>query len=332
MKSIVNQSKKILNKRNIFIGILLFFVIILIAIKPAKYSAVAFKGIEIWAKILLPSLLPFFILTKLFASTGVIDSVSKVFSPVTKKLYNCPSVSAYIFLMSVLTGYPVGSKLVQDMYVSKNLSKAEAVRTTAFCSNSGPMFILGSVAIGMFADKKMGIVILISHILGALINGLVYRNYGKKEQMSNCYNLPDVNKIDFSASVVSSINSILLIGGVICFTFVFLEVLTNNVVFDFAITQISKTGINRDLLTALFSGFGEITKGCLMLSSVPLSKLASYCLCTFVISFGGISTFLQARAFLKDIVPTKIFLLQKITHAFFACAICLILCLIGCGG
>lgn len=358
MKSIVNQSGKILKKTNIFLGLFLLTIIILIAINPAKYSLVAFKGIEIWAKVLLPSLLPFFILTKLFASTGVIDGITKIFSHVMSKLYNCPSESAYVFFMSILTGYPVGSKLVSDLYNNGTFNKSQAIKSTAFCSTSGPMFILGSVAIGMFCDKKMGIIILASHIIGALLNGLLYRNYGKHRAIknskthksvdykyktqndkdnsnhslcpNNSYTLKqntsfenkDKSCIDFSLSVVSSINSILLIGGVICFTFVILEVVTSSHLFNLIISLLSKIGINKDLLTAIFCGFGEITKGCLLLSQVPLSTYAKYCICTFIISFGGISTFLQAQAFLKNIVPSKIFLLQKTTHAILSCMVC----------
>ena len=353
MKSIVNQCGNILKKTNIFLGLFLLTIIILIAINPAKYSLVAFKGIEIWAKVLLPSLLPFFILTKLFASTGVVDGITKIFSPIMSKLYNCPSESAYVFFMSILTGYPVGSKLVSDLYNNGTFTREQAVRTTAFCSTSGPMFILGSVAIGMFCDRKMGIIILASHIIGALLNGLLYRNYGnerKKNRIrdknksvnglndknssknenttldSNNIKNASINKespcIDFSASVVSSVNSILLIGGVICFTFVLLEVITSSQLFSLIISLISKIGIDKNLLTAIFCGIGEITKGCMLLSQIPLSAFTSYCICTFIISFGGISTFLQAQAFLKNIVPSKIFLLQKATHAILSCMVC----------
>lgn len=328
MKSIVNQSEKISNKSHIFLGIALFLIIVLIAINPAKYSVVAFKGLEVWAKILLPSLLPFFILTKLFSATGVIDGITKVFAPATKTLFNCPSDSAYVFLMSALTGYPVGSKLVSDLFYSGRLSQQQAVRTTAFCSNSGPMFILGSVAIGMFANRTMGYVILASHLLGALLNGVVYRNYGKGKSTEKNFNfVAEPNNLDFSASVASSVNSILLIGGVVCFTFVLLEFFTSNRIFALVMSLFDKIGLNAKVASAIFCGLAEITNGCLCLSSVALGGTALYCLLTFIISFGGISTFLQARAFLKDVVPLKVFLLQKITHAVLACAVCFVICL-----
>lgn len=328
MKTLVKQS--LVNVRNnlfkIIYGLLLLFVIICIVANPTKYSKIAFKGLEVWVKILVPTLLPFFILTKLFASSGMIQPLTVLFAPVTKKLYKCPKISAYVFLMSILTGYPVGSKLVADLYNSGQISKNDAIKTTSFTSNSGPMFILGSVGIGMFANKTMGIIILISHIIGALLNGLIYRNikYEKTFMQNNYISTQNTN---FSETIMSSINSILLIGGVICFSFVLVEVITTSSLFNNFLNVISFGKINKEVLTSIFCGIGEITKGCLMLSQTILSKQIATILSTFIISFGGVSTILQAMAFLKNIVPTKVFVLQKITHALCSTFVCVIICL-----
>jgi len=366
MKIFVKQSKHKIQKNNLFIGVFFLIVILTIAINPAKYSKVAFNGLQVWAKILVPSLLPFFIITKLFQSTGVTDGLLNLFSKPVKKIYNCPKQSAYVFFLSILSGYPVGSKIIADLYKSNEISKTDAIKTASFCSNSGPMFILGSVAIGMFANKTMGILILISHIFGALFNGVIYRNLGanntlrtktkhlKKQPKNNKINInknldnKDTNNVDFSGnnlvqkeqsanqskqninlteSVNSSISSILLIGGVICFTFVILEIITTSKLFINLINLLSFNLIDKNLLISIFSGIGEITKGCLLLSSVPLSTKTATLLCTFIISFGGISTFLQAMSFLKDIVPAKTFFLQKLTHAVCSCIVCFLLLL-----
>ena len=210
MKSKVNKTK--INKSQIFLGITIFEVIIFIAINPAKYSSACFKGLEVWAKILVPSLLPFFILSKLFSATNMIEPLTSIFEKPMAKLYHAPKQASYVFFMSIITGYPVGSKLICDLYNANQITRSHAVKMTSFSSNSGPMFILGSVAIGMFANKKMGIVILISHILGALINGIFYRNIKLKE--TDNINKKDIknNNINFSDSISSSISSVLLIG------------------------------------------------------------------------------------------------------------------------
>lgn len=329
MKQIVKQSKKFYLKTKYIVPIFLLIIILSIAFDPAKYSKIAFKGLEVWVKVLVPALLPFFILTKLFASGDFITDFTKMLANPVKKIYKCPPESAYIFFMSIITGYPVGAKLVSDFYSNGRISKTEAIKTLSFCSNSGPMFILGSVAIGMFANKGMGVIIYISHILGSLINGLIYRNIKDKgtkphlitTQISN-------NTIGFTESINSSISSILLIGGVICFTFVIIEVITSSPFFKGLISIIAYIGTPTEILTAIFSGIFEITKGCLMLSSIPLSSEISTHIATFIISFGGISTLLQAIAFTKDIIPTKLIVLQKITHALCATFVCFILLII----
>ena len=235
--------------------------------------------------------------------------------------------------MSIITGYPVGAKLVSDCYKNGEISKAQAIRTLAYSSNSGPMFILGSVAIGMFANKTLGIVIYISHVVGSLLNGFFYRTYKcKDDNILNQTYLKNLNtkqnKESFSESINSSINSILLIGGVICFTFVVIEAISSSSIFIFIINMLSKIGINKSISTAMLSGIFEITKGCLVLSNATLSFDSIALFATFIISFGGISTLLQATAFTQKIIPTKLFLLQKITHALCATFVCFIILLI----
>ena len=361
MKRFVKQSKKNILNLNTLVSIFFLFIIICIIIEPAKYSSVAFKGLEIWVKILVPSLFPFFVLTKLFSSSNFVYDFTSIFRKPIKTLYNCPPISAYIFFMSIITGYPVGAKLVSDFYNENKLSKNEAVRTLSFSANSGPMFILGSVAIGMFASKTMGFIIYISHILGSLLNGILYRNYGKqnifpaikngnkqkkkhktiyeldivdiknssnnKNELNNNYNnIYKKNKdLDFTESINGSISSIMLIGGVICFAFVLTEVITSNAIFKGLISSLSNLGFDKNIITAIFSGIFEITKGCIMLSSTPMSLNTATILCTMSISFGGISTLLQALAFTKKIIPTKIFILQKLTHAIISTFVCLLI-------
>ena len=117
---------------------------------------------------------------------------------------------------------------------------------------------------------------------------------------------------------MQSVFSLLLIGGVICFTFVVIEVITTSYTFEKIVSILENIGIKKDLSTAILSGLFEITGGCLMLSYCKLTFNIATIICTFIISFGGISTFLQSIAFTKGIVKEKTFLLQKITHAICA--------------
>ena len=112
-----------------------------------------------------------------------------------KKLYNCPSISSYILFMGIITGYPMGAKLCADCYEKNLITKEEIVRINSFTSTSGPMFIIGSVGIGLF-NPTAGIIIFVSHVLGALLNGLIYRNYKRKVRTTNKIQISTSNKKD----------------------------------------------------------------------------------------------------------------------------------------
>ena len=312
-------------KKNIFFTVFILFILLTIISNPPIYINTTLDAIKIWGTILLPSLLPFFIFTKLLDSLGTVEHISSVFRPITN-IYKTPQISAYVFFMSILTGYPVGSKLIADLYQKGSISKNEAKRCLSFCSNSGPMFIIGCVGSTMLLCKNMGYIIFLSHILGSLLNGLLYRNI--HEIQSN----PFANKItikqkqtNLSESVMDSIFSIMLVVGMIVLAFIIIEVLNNFHILSLFGDLLSFLGVKSDISSSIISGFFEVTKGCLTVSKATTSLDIKTIICSFLISFGGLSTLLQSMAFIKPICSYKFAFLQKITHAIFSCVICSIL-------
>ena len=308
---------------------MVFFVLILIITTPQKYISVSLNAVSVWYKVLLPSLFPFFVFSKLLTSLGYVKHISSAFKKITYKLYKTPPISSYVFFMSILTGYPVGSKLCYDLYKDGYLSKIDAKKCITYTSNSGPMFIIGSVGIGILLSKEAGYIILISHIIGALLNGLIYRNMKDEDYKSKniVYNQNEP-ETSLSSCVMDSIFSILLIGGIVVVAFIFIEVLNNIGIFYPFVYIFSKIGIDENVAKAIINGFFEITNGCLSLSSLSLNISTKTILSCAIISFGGISTTLQAMAFIKDIVTYKFFITQKITHMILSTIICAILCFI----
>ena len=87
----------------ILITVLSFAVMICLVIFPDKYINVAFNGIKLWATSVLPSLFPFFFLTLLLTKMQTLNSFGLLADPFTKKHFRCNGISAYIFLMSILS-------------------------------------------------------------------------------------------------------------------------------------------------------------------------------------------------------------------------------------
>jgi len=322
---IKNKTKKqsILNILSI---ILILFFIILLIILPTNSITAFGQGVMIWATKILPALLPFFILTKLLSFTTFTATVGKFFSPITQKLYGVGGVAGYIYIISVLSGYPVGAKLTADLYKSDKITQSQAFTISAFTSTSGPLFIIGTVGIGFFKSQTIGIIVLISHFIGALLNGLIYRN----KKTNNIYSLSTTTPTNIlNESMYSSIQSIMIVGGFIALFYMGLNLLLSLNFFDFIITPLEHLGIENNISTAIISGIIEVTTGALYLSECTLNNDIICLILSFLISFGGLSIHAQAFCFLKEFnMPYKKFLLQKITHAIISASVTFLIILI----
>ena len=318
----------ILNKKTL-ISCALLLAILFIALSPPAYIAASLDGLILWASVVLPSLLPFIFFTKLLTEFGAFKSFK---SPAFEKLYNVPSIALYAFIVSIMSGYPVGAKVVSDLYENRSITKEEAFRITTFTSNSGPMFIIGSVGVGMLLSRACGYIMLVSHILGALLNGLIYRNHKEKIfEAQNVVYLEIKKPQNLLADVMwNTVSSCLLVGGYIAVFFVIGELLYNLKIFAPISMLLEKFGVSQSITNAVLYGLLEMTRGCQALASVAeLSLTLKTVLATGLITFGGISTMLQANCFLKKFgMTTSFFLKQKTTHALISMGMSLVLSII----
>ena len=302
--------------------------ILLIAINPSTYIASTSNGIMVWANVILPSLLPFFFLTKLLCNFDTMFSFTKIFSKPMNKLYNCPSISSYVATMSIISGYPIGAKLISEFFENKYISSGQAHRMISFCSTSGPLFIIGSVGVGFFGDAKLGIIIFISHILSSLVNGLIYRKYKYDSTKTHNTNLALNTQSTLSDCMYNTIMSVMLVGGFIAISFVFIDILENLKVLSIFSSAIDAIIPNTNIGKPIVSGILEVTSGCLELSKLPLNTRLLTTLCCGLISFGGISIHLQSIVFLKKCgIKYKYFLITKTTHAILSMCICGLICM-----
>lgn len=311
--------------KNIFTTIILLFLTILIIINPSKYTLATSNGIALWGKVILPTLLPFFFITKIINELNGIEKISKIFTKPMHKLFNCPGISAYVFLMSILSGYPMGAKIITDLYNSNSISQNDAKKMLSFCSTSGPMFVVGSVGVGMFCDIKVGLILIICHLLGAFLNGFIYRGKKEKELTILSYKTPSKNLLN--DSMFSSINAVLMICGFMCIAFVVIEII-NTLHLNTPLISLLNTILPHKCGGEIINGILEVTKGCMDISSLNLSLKYSLPITSFLIGFGGISIHLQSLIFIKQFnMSYKLFFVQKLTQGIISCAICFLVCL-----
>ena len=291
-------------KKNI-LCILVILIIALMTARPDASILYAKEALSICYEIIIPSLFPFFVCSGILVYSGFAESLAGFFRPVMKPLFNINSNGAAAFVLGILSGYPLGAVTVCQLYENAYLSKSEAERLLAFCNNSGPLFILGAVGAAMYKSPKIGIMLYISHIIAAIITGVIFRFYDRdkfcapKSRLATVENLPAEI---FSKVLANSINSILTVCGAI--------------VFFFAVSGIVLGIMNlTPPINAFLSSLLEMTGGIKKISELSLSLGAKLAISSFCVGFAGLCVHMQVMAVTARYgFSLKPYLLGKILH------------------
>ena len=323
----------VFNMKKSFIPICIcLFTIFLLVFSNANLSS-AKTGLALWANSVVPSLLPFFIATELLGYTNVISILGKLLNRFMRPLFNVPGEGAFPFIMGIISGYPMGAKIVSNFKSQGICTNVEAERLLAFTNNSGPLFIIGTVGIGLFKDTTIGILLFITHILACLTVGFIFRfwksskRFEKKgdrplfsEKQVSISNLGEV----LATSIMSAINTIFLIGGFIVLFSVIISILENSGILDVLahlihpILNIFK--VSSYYADGIFTGLLELTNGVCNIANISNKSISTnIIICAFLLGFGGISIMLQILSITsKAKISIKPYIIGKLLQAIFA--------------
>ncbi len=305
-----------------------FFIVCLVT-NPQRYIQSVSSSLILFVHSVLPALFPFFFFSKLFTMLGGGYMLGKALSKPTRTLFHTPPICGYIFCMSIMCGYPVGSKLIKDMHENNLISSADAWRISAFCSTSGPIFVLGTIGALMFKDNMLGVYALVCHILGAMLNGIIFRQKTSKNTTFS----PFVRADNILHTCMSdSIFSVLIVGGWIAIFGMICDVLIDIKVIDFLSLPLSKIldflSLPTTLARPLLLGLIELTRGCKELSMLGLgTKIVLPCV-VGLLSFGGVCISMQSMTYLHSLgISWRRFLLTKTSQTVVSVLLALLLCI-----
>jgi len=326
-----------------------FFVLCLLFFPEECYKAAA-NGVNTWINIVLPALLPFFIGAELLIGLGVIHFTGTLLEPFMRPVFKVPGLASFVYILSITSGYPVGVKLTCKLREQGMCSKQEAQRMLTFCSTSGPLFMIGAVAIGMLHSALAGSIIAISHYVSSIIIGVIFSFFLKDSSYAKhtFTRLPGIKTalkamyhkrvedgrplgILLGDAVKESINTLLAVGGFITLFSVVIEIISITGVLDYIsrpiINLLNILLIPSELVKPVISGLLEITIGSRrisLLSSVPLiNKITAT---SFIIGWSGFSIHAQATSFIsKTDLSTVVYIIAKFFHGIFAAILSFIL-------
>lgn len=309
---------------------------------PQEAVSASVRGLEMWWKIVFPSLLPFFIVSEMLIGFGVVKFVGVLLEPLMRPLFRVPGVGGFVWAMGMASGFPAGAKLTARLRQEKQLTRIEAERLVSFTNCSNPLFIFGAVSVGFFYNAKLGIILALAHYLGNFTVGLVMRFHGKYEKETKKTSLKFSLRTAFSElhrtrlkdnrpigkllgdAVMSSIQTLLMIGGFIILFSVLNRLLEHLQIIEFLGGMIAivlqMIQIPEVFSIPLISGFFEITLGSKLTSGVEDSTLMHQAIITSIIlAFSGFSVHAQVASILAQTdIRFKPFFIARIFHGIFA--------------
>lgn len=261
---------------------------------PTEALAASREGMKLWLNTLIPTLLPFLILTGFLLHT---DGIEKILSPlgvIWKKLLGLSPQGAYAFLLGMLCGYPMGAKLSFDLYRYGKISRREAEYLLTFCNNASPAFLTTYLAHVCLDDKVnlkeiLMILILADFVCMLFFRFVVYRNHTSTEQTCASKKETPIASSPgaiIDVSIMNGFETITRLGGYI-------------LLFSILAACISHYWPFAPLGKYLLLGTTEITTGLyqLTLSGLPFRLL--YLCSMSMTAFGGLCIMAQTKSVLE---------------------------------
>lgn len=295
-------------------NIIVIVFLLIISYQVLKYSTEVLNSVkfafDVWKNNIFPAIFPFFIISSFLINYGFVELTSELLKPLMR-LFGIHSNISFVFIMSILSGFPSSSKYIKELYDKNIIDDDIATKALMFTHFSNPLFILGTIAT-LLDNKKIAIIILIIHYLTNIIIGIIFRNYhnsycNNKINIKNSMIIinnkqPKLGHV-LTTSIKSSIETLLLILGSIAF-------------FSFLIVIINQTFHFNNLIASIISGILEMTTGLKYVSMLNISLKLKAALMTFFISFGGLAIHVQIITILDgSSIKYKPYFLSRILHA-----------------
>ena len=267
---------------------------VLLVFCPAEAASYAYDGLKLCARMLIPSLLPYFAVSGLLRAWGLPGILGRLLEPAAARLWGVDGACVSAFLLGILGGYPLGAATIGQLRADGAISREEGERALAFCSNTGPAFLLGAAGMGVFHSRRAGFLLYGTHVLAAVLVGVLVskrsrtippreRSYVAVASVSEA--LPEA--VEQAATALLSVSAFVVLFSVLTglLTHIgYLPALAGRLAAD--------TGMELTAARAFFTGLLEIGSGLGQMRALAPTG-GNLALCAFLLSFGGIAVWGQ---------------------------------------
>jgi sporulation integral membrane protein YlbJ len=288
-------------KNKLFKGFVLFFFILMFLFPYASYKG-ASTGLMLWFINVLPSLLPFIIISNLMVQLGIAGKISRILYPLLGRLFKVSPEGCYPILLGFLSGLPMGAKGTADLVATGKISKKEGNFLLSMCNNASPIFIMSFIGINQL---RLGQIRwqLFGLIYGSsIISAIIYRSYQNIHDKKVRINTFNDNSLSFPISEYKTAKlSFDIIDKSIMNGFEIVTKIGGYIILFSILAQIINTiGTSFNLLKSIVMGILEITTGIDQICKLRISSNTKIVLISILTSFGGLSGIAQTKSVLGE--------------------------------
>lgn len=285
--------------------------LLFLLVHPEEALLSAKDGMSLWLNVMIPTLLPFLILTGILLKTGNIPQLLEPLAPFWKHFFGISPAGAYVLILGFLCGYPMGAKLAHDLYINHQISQREGEYLLTFSCNASPAFIFSylsqKILEGKIPPHSLLLILLSADFVCMLFfRFLVYHGntvssvkpeYRKKETYQQ-----DSTGVILDVSIMSGFETITRLGGYI---------LIFSLLFTGFYHYWPFCSQNKILLTSPI----ELTTGLHQIAQSAFSWKIKYITSMTLTAFGGFCVMFQTKSVLEEKLSILPYIFAKCLNA-----------------
>lgn len=292
--------------------LLLILLFLMMLSNPAETFQGASEGLLLWFQTVLPTLLPFLIITNLLVATNTMRYITQIVSQILSPVFQTSSSGTFAIISGFLCGYPMGAKVTADLLKSGKIEKEEASYLLSFCNNTSPMFLMNYVVLQKIGEDSLLVPSLCILLLPPFLLSFLFRFFYRKRENRTGGASPKHSVSETSVSfhfelfdeaIMNGFETITKVGGYIILFSVLLTLLKG--------VPIENAFWNHLLLPSL-----EVTNGVSMISASGLLFPIRYSMILGIVAFGGICAIAQTKCMLNGTgIPLLPYIIEKLITA-----------------
>ncbi|MFS0723460.1 sporulation integral membrane protein YlbJ [Paenibacillus sp. 1P07SE] len=303
------------------------------------------RGISIWWEVLFPSLFTFFVLSEVLLGFGVVHFFGTLLDPLMRPVFRIPGIGGFVLTMGLVAGYPVGARLTAQLREQGLVNRSEGERLVAFTTSSDPIFLIGAVSVGFFHNVAVAPLLAAAHYGSVMLVGVAMRFHDRHAPTTpppegqqtdtgrlrasltamHQARLADGRELGtlLRDAIQSALRLMLVVGGLVVFFSVMMEVLTQAGIlprFADAIEALMRLlGLPSALADAIVSGLFEVTLGSREAGLAGGGLIHQLAIAAWILSWGGLSVHAQIASLIGSTgMRYGPFLIARLLHSILA--------------